>query len=147
MPEIGGSSPESRFAGGAAASLAPVARELDTVGERVGAGELRLDPELARRLLDELSAVRARVEELLSASSDGIDRPLRFGDNIVAKAMGERFRGAASGPTGAAIPVLRGFLAQVEKVENIVARAARLVTDADEDAAERLGRAGEGGSP
>jgi hypothetical protein len=124
---------------GAEASLVPVSRELDAVGARVRTGQLRLDREAAQRLLDELSAVRSRVETLITqASADGIDRSLRFGDNIVAHVMGDRLRGAASGGTDAAIPVLERFLAQLEKVSDIVSRAAGLVTDEDEEAAGRL---------
>ncbi|HET7042201.1 MAG TPA: hypothetical protein VFI13_09275, partial [Gemmatimonadales bacterium] len=52
--------------------------------------------------------------------------------------MGDRLRGAASGGTDAAIPVLERFLAQLEKVSDIVSRAAGLVTDEDEEAAGRL---------
>ncbi|OQO90875.1 hypothetical protein B1813_15245 [Saccharomonospora piscinae] len=138
----GANAPGLGFAGAAAASLAPVARELDTVGRRVSSGQLRLDPESARTLLAELDGLCARVRALAEREGDGIDRPLRLGDNVVAHAMGTRLRGAASGGPDAAIPVLRRFAAQLEKVRGIVATASGLVRDQDEAAAEQLGAAG-----
>ena len=57
-------------------------RELDAVGER-RTGQLRLDRE-AQRLLDELSAAFAGGDVDHPSDADGIDRSLRFGDNIVA---------------------------------------------------------------
>ncbi|WP_199430866.1 hypothetical protein [Qaidamihabitans albus] len=138
-------SPGAAFAAGAAAALAPVAKELEVVHERVRTGDLRLDEDAARRLLASIAAVQARVHNLIADSGEGIDRPLRLGDNFVAQAMSERLRAAASGGPDAAIPVLEEFSDQLEMFESIVRRAAGILADTDEEAGELIARAGEGG--
>ncbi|MEU6641273.1 hypothetical protein ABZ863_01855 [Saccharomonospora sp. NPDC046836] len=136
-------SPGAAFASGAAAALAPVAKDLEVVGEQVRAGDLRLDEEAAHRLLASLTAVQSRVHALIADSADRIDRPLLLGDNFVAETMSERLRGAASGGADAAIPVLEEFSGQLDRLADIVRRAAGLLTETDDAAGERLSRLGE----
>ncbi|MFF5991410.1 hypothetical protein [Prauserella flavalba] len=135
--------PGAAFASGAAAALAPVAEDLETVHDQVRTGELKLDPDAAHRLLASITAVQSRVHTLIADCGERIDRPLRFGDNFVGRTMGERLRGAASGGAGAALPVLEEFARQLERLDEIVRRAAGLIAEADTDASERLTRLGE----
>lgn len=136
-------SPQGAFADNAAASLAPVARELERVRDRVSTGELRLGEDAAQDLLVTLSTLQSQVRTLVAESGEGLGQPLPLGDNLVGTAMSERLRGAASGDSGAAIPVLEEFNLQLERLGDIVRRAAGLISASDDDARERLGRIGE----
>ncbi|MFC4005002.1 hypothetical protein ACFS2C_27670 [Prauserella oleivorans] len=127
-----------RFASGAADALAPVARDLDVVREQVQDGRLHLDPDAAHELLAAITRLQSRVHTLIADGSERIDQPLRFGANFVARAMSERLRGAASGGADAAIPVLEDFAGQLEKLDDIVRRAAGLITEADAAAGDQL---------
>lgn len=140
MPAL---APGAAFAQGAAAALAPVAQDLDTVDEQVRSGQLRLDEGTARRLLASVAAVQSRVHELIADTGQRVDRPLRLGDNVIGRTMGERLRQAASGGTDAALPVLEEFSGQLEKLELIVRRAAGLIVAADEEASELLRQRGD----
>lgn len=149
MPEVNAAGsgpgllrPSQGFAAGAAASLAPVARELDTVSERVRDGTLRLDTDAAQRLLERLEQLHTRVNELIAHGESGINQRLRFGHNIVGRSMSRRLEEAAAGDTDAAMPVLRQFLAQIEKMQDIVSRAATRLAQTDDDAVEALGALG-----
>jgi hypothetical protein len=142
-PATSPSPPDGEFAAGAAAALAPVARDLETVHERVRDGDLHLDEQAAQQLLGSLSALRSRVETLIADGRRRIDRPLPLGDNFVGHTMSDSLQGAAGGGTGAAIPVLEEFGRQLERLQDIVSRAAGLIADTDAGAGERLSKLGE----
>lgn len=116
------------FAAGAAASLAPVAQELEAVRSQVGTGDLQLDQDAARKLLASLAEIHARVHRMIARSSD-LDVSLRLGQNIVGEVMSERLRGAASGGTKAAIPVLERFGELLYELETTIRTASGIVEE------------------
>lgn len=134
--------PALEFADGAAGRLAPVAEELDQVREQIDNGELRLDEAAAHNLLATLMRLQAHVHGLIANAGENIAAPLRFGDNFVGETLAQRLRGAADGDANAALPVLKAYAEQLEKLEGIVRAAAGMITTADEDAGEDLQRIG-----
>ncbi|MCP2256190.1 hypothetical protein LY13_004975 [Prauserella aidingensis] len=134
--------PALDFASGAAGRLAPVAEELNQVREQIGRGELRLDHGAAHSLLAQLMQLQGHVHRLIADAGENIAAPLRFGDNFVGETLAQRLQGAADGDTNAALPVLKAYAAQLEKLEGIVRAAAGMITTADEDAERDLQRIG-----
>lgn len=134
--------PDARFASAAAASLAPVARDLESVDQRVRSGELVLDVDAAHRLLATLNDIKSRVHDLIANSDRTIDQVLKFGDNFVGETMSRRLRSAASGGGSAAIPVLQEFANQLEALESTVRRAAGMIVATDTEAQDTFQRLG-----
>lgn len=140
---ISSSRPGADFLQNATAALVPVAEELDVVHDHVRAGALKLDEGAAHRLLATLSALQSRVHMLITEGNTGIGQPLQLGHNFVGQVMGQRLRSAAFGAGDAAIPVLKEFALQLERLEDIVRRAAGLLSEVEEQARDRLGKLGE----
>ncbi|SFB01075.1 hypothetical protein SAMN05216266_103261 [Amycolatopsis marina] len=141
-------SPVAGFAQPAGAALAPVARQIQQVKTQAQSGGLALDDGAARQLMADLSSVQAQVRQLIVDVADGLDVPLRLGDNIIGRTMAERLRGAAAGNPGAVLPVLEQFSEVVAELEDIVRAADRTYTETDESAAQStrdIGRALDGG--
>lgn len=130
--------PALGFANGAAHRLAPVSEELNQVREQIDSGELRLDEGAAHALLAKLMELQGHVHRLISEAGENIAEPLGFGNNFVGETLAQRLQGAADGDADAALPVLKAYAAQLEKLEGIVRAAAGMITTADENASEDL---------
>jgi len=127
------------FATTAGQQLSEASKELATVGKMVGSGQLRLAEDTAHELITTLDRINSAVREMIQRSGE-IDVPLRLGDNLVGRAMGERLRAAANGGTAAAIPVLEQFADELDDLETTVRRAAGLYRAADEEAHDTVQR-------
>lgn len=144
----GKGSPGSAFSQPAGAALAPVAWQIEQIKTKVHSGGLALDDGAARQLLADLASVQSQVRELIVSVDDGLDVPLKFGDNVIGRTVAERLRGAAAGDRRAVLPVLEQFSEVVADLEEIVRTADRTYTQTDEDAADTtrdIGRALDGG--
>ncbi|WP_116041514.1 hypothetical protein [Amycolatopsis palatopharyngis] len=144
----GESTPVAAFAQPAGAALAPVARQMQQVKAQVQTGGLALDDNAARQLMADLASVQSQVRRLIVDVADGLDVPMKLGDNIIGRTMAERLRSAAAGDPGAVLPVLEQFSEVVAELEDIVRAADRTYAETDETAAQStrdIGQALDGG--
>ncbi|WP_253865228.1 hypothetical protein [Prauserella halophila] len=136
--DVSSAAPALDFAEGAANRLAPVAEELNQVRDQIDNGDLRLDEGAAHALLATLLQLQGHVHRLIADAGENIGAPLQFGDNFVGETLARRLQGAADGDDNAALPVLKAYAAQLDKLEGIVRAAAGMITTTDEDAGEAL---------
>lgn len=125
--------------------LAPVAAEVVLIRKRAESGVLRMDADTAQHLLEAIARIRSRVDEL-TVKYSSLDQRLQLGDSFVAHVMSHRLRRTAGGRRRAALPVLEAYGRVLADLEDLTRKAARSVTESDEDAGDLLHRAASGDS-
>ncbi|MDQ2583224.1 hypothetical protein [Saccharothrix yanglingensis] len=114
---------------------------LDAVDK--GAVQLDLDKQGVDDLLKLISQARSLVDNVHSRAVNNLDVELKFGNNWVSDAISRRLREVAVGNEKSAVNVIGDFMQVLFEVEETIREAARNLEQADDEAADAFGAAGE----
>ncbi|GAA3460339.1 hypothetical protein ACFFSW_19365 [Saccharothrix longispora] len=114
---------------------------LDAVDK--GAVQLDLDKQGVDDLLKLISQARSLVDNVHSRAVNNLDVELKFGNNWVSDAISRRLREVAVGNEESAVNVIGDFMQVLFEVEETIREAARNLEQADDEAADAFGAAGE----
>ncbi|MGM1061103.1 hypothetical protein [Saccharothrix sp. Mg75] len=114
---------------------------LDAVDK--GAVQLDLDKQGVDDLLKLISQARGLVDTVHSRAVNNLDVELKFGNNWVSDAISRRLREVAVGNEESAVNVIGDFMQVLFEVEETIREAARNLEEADDEAADAFGAAGE----
>ncbi|TCP54296.1 hypothetical protein EV191_103341 [Tamaricihabitans halophyticus] len=123
--------------GSAQASLGQAASGVRETKEHAESGDLYLDTERGRKLLFDLTQLRARVTQL-TKDSGVLDSPLDLGDNWVGQVMNHKLRGKANGEEASFQQVIAEFDKVLDDLRLTVKYAAGLYEEIDDDTARKL---------
>ena len=129
------------FAKAAQTDLAKATTALDAVDKQ--AVQLDLDKQGVADLLKLVSQARSLVDNVHSKAVNNLDVELKFGNNWVSDAISRRLREVAVGNEESAVNVIGDFMQVLFEVEETIREAARNLEQADDDAADAFGSAGE----
>ncbi|UUV28472.1 hypothetical protein NQK81_27155 [Amycolatopsis roodepoortensis] len=137
-------SPETRVTaqaafGASAPALVPLASKVRAAKTDAKKGTVKVTEDAAKKLIDALVKARQELDALIKGSTE-LKAPLKLGDNFVGHTMSERFQGAATKGTEAAVPVLTDFAGVLEDFQLTVKAARKLYVAADEEGQERIER-------
>ncbi|MFC5054407.1 hypothetical protein [Saccharothrix xinjiangensis] len=133
--------PTGTFAEAAKTDLDKANTALDAVDKQ--AVQLDLDRQGIEDLLKLVSQARALVDTVHTKAVSDLDIELKFGNNWVSEAISRRLREVAVGDESSAVNVIGDFMQVLFEVEETIRRAARNLQEADDDAADTFGSAGE----
>ncbi|NUT52772.1 MAG: hypothetical protein HOV94_36620 [Saccharothrix sp.] len=105
--------------------------------------QLDLDKQGVDDLLKLVSQARSMVDNVHSRAVNNLDVELKFGNNWVSDAISRRLREVAVGDEESAVNVIGDFMQVLLEVEETIRKAARNLEDADDEAADAFGSAGE----
>ncbi|GAB3705711.1 hypothetical protein GCM10027598_07220 [Amycolatopsis oliviviridis] len=130
--------PQAAF-GASAPALAPVAGQIRDTKTDAKKGTVKVTEDAAKKLVDALLKARHELNALIKDSTE-FKAPLKLGDNFVGHTMSERFQGAATEGTEAAVPVLKDFAVVLKDLQLTVMAARKMYVAADEEGQEELER-------
>ncbi len=130
--------PQAAF-GASAPALAPVAGKIRDTKADAKKGTVKVTEDAAKRLVDTLLKARHELNALIKDSTE-FKAPLKLGDNFVGRTMSDRFQGAATEGTEAALPVLNDFAKVLKDFQLTVMAARKMYVAADEEGQEQLER-------
>ena len=134
----GSATPQAAF-GAAAPALAPLAGQIRDTKTAAKKGTVKVSEDAAKKLVDALLKARHEVNALIKESEE-FRVPLKLGDNFVGHTMSERFKGAATDGTDAAVPVLKDFAIVLKDFQLTVMAARKMYVAKDEEGQEQLER-------
>ncbi|OLZ47943.1 hypothetical protein BS329_27345 [Amycolatopsis coloradensis] len=102
-------------------------------------GTVKVTEDAAKKLIDALMKARQELNALIKDSTE-FKVPLKLGDNFVGRTMSDRFQGAATEGTEAAVPVLEDFAVVLKDLQLTVMAARKMYVAADEEGQEQLER-------
>ncbi|QFZ16198.1 hypothetical protein [Saccharothrix syringae] len=139
----GGSAPvpAESFAEAAQTDLDKANVALDAVDKQ--AVQLDLDRQGVEDLVKLIAKARGLVDSVYAKAVSNLDVELKFGNNWVSEAISRRLREVAVGDEASAVNVIGDFMQVLFEVEETVRKAARNLEEADDDAADAFGSAGE----
>ncbi|GAA0239807.1 hypothetical protein GCM10010492_43710 [Saccharothrix mutabilis subsp. mutabilis] len=129
------------FANSAETDLQKATTALDAVDK--GEVKLDLDKQAVQDLVKLITQARDLVDGVHRTAVDNLDVELKFGNNWVGEAISRRLREVAVGDDRSAVSVIGDFLDVLFEVEKTIRDAARNLEDADDEAADAFGKAGE----
>ncbi|MEU7525269.1 hypothetical protein AB0A74_06005 [Saccharothrix sp. NPDC042600] len=129
------------FADSAQTDLQKATTALDAVDK--GEVKLDLDKQAVQDLVKLITQARDLVDGVHRTAVDNLDVELKFGNNWVGEAISRRLREVAVGDDQSAVAVIGDFLNVLFEVEKTIRDAARNLEDADDEAADAFGKAGE----
>ncbi|MFT7835467.1 hypothetical protein Q5530_04860 [Saccharothrix sp. BKS2] len=129
------------FAGAAKTDLDKANVALDAVDKQ--AVQLDLDRQGVEDLLKLVSQARNLVDGVHAKAVSNLDIELKFGNNWVSEAISRRLREVAVGDESSAVNVIGDFMKVLFEVEETIRKAARNLQEADDEAADTFGSAGE----
>ncbi|MEU3623805.1 hypothetical protein [Amycolatopsis coloradensis] len=130
--------PQAAF-GASAPALAPVAGQIRNTRTDAKKGTVKVTEDAAKKLIDALMKARQELNALIKDSTE-FKVPLKLGDNFVGRTMSDRFQGAATEGTEAAVPVLEDFAVVLKDLQLTVMAARKMYVAADEEGQEQLER-------
>ncbi|CAL9657139.1 hypothetical protein SUDANB95_06813 [Actinosynnema sp. ALI-1.44] len=129
------------FADSAQTDLQKATTALDAVDK--GEVKLDLDKQAVQDLVKLITQARDLVDGVHRTAVANLDVELKFGNNWVGEAISRRLREVAVGDDRSAVAVIGDFLNVLFEVEKTIRDAARNLEDADDEAADAFGKAGE----
>ncbi|WP_158852356.1 hypothetical protein [Saccharothrix deserti] len=129
------------FAKAAQTDLDKATTALDAVDK--DSVQLDLDKQGVADLLKLVSQARSLVDNVHSKAVNNLDVELKFGNNWVSDAISRRLREVAVGNEESAVNVIGDFMQVLFEVEETIREAARNLEQADDDASDAFGSAGE----
>ncbi|MEU4769522.1 hypothetical protein AB0H12_40475 [Actinosynnema sp. NPDC023794] len=129
------------FAKAAQTDLDKATTALDAVDK--GSVQLDLDKQGVDDLLKLVVQARNLVDTVHGRAVDNLDVELKFGNNWVSDAISRRLREVAVGNEESAVNVIGDFMQVLFEVEETIREAARNLEQADDEAADAFGSAGE----
>lgn len=130
--------PQAAF-GASAPALAPLAGQIRNTRTDAKKGTVKVTEDAAKKLIDALMKARQELNALIKDSTE-FKVPLKLGDNFVGHTMSDRFQGAATEGTEAAVPVLKDFAVVLKDLQLTVMAARKMYVAADEEGQEQLER-------
>lgn len=135
-PAKGAEETPEQFVQATAGPLADALRSVQSVARAISNGDLKLDDDVAPRVLRALDDVLTDVDDLVAKASKLDHQPLLLGNNFVASVTDRRIQQAGTGEGGlGVIPLLRAFRTVVHGYDKSVRSALRAMQGADEDLA------------
>ncbi|WP_410658456.1 hypothetical protein [Amycolatopsis sp. lyj-112] len=130
--------PQAAF-GASAPALAPVAGQIRDSKTAAKKGTVKVTEDAAKKLIDAVTKARQELNALIADSTE-FKVPMKLGANFVGQTMSERFQGAATVGTEAAVPVLNDFAKVLKDFQLTVMAARKMYVAEDEEGQAQLER-------